>query len=70
MTSVSPITTAANVGAGTTVIAVVIVISVYNFMHSAKRLKKVLINGKYDADLNSDEFLSHSSSNSKEEPIT
>jgi hypothetical protein len=62
-TSVSSVTTAANISAGTVSIAVVIVISVYNYIHSAKRLKRLLNNGKYVIDIDSDEFLSRSYSN-------
>jgi hypothetical protein len=69
-TSVSSVAAAANVGVGTVVVAIVIVVSVYNFIHSAKKLKKLLNNGKYDADINSDEFLSHSSSSSNEKFIS
>jgi hypothetical protein len=51
--------------------AVVIVISVYNFINSAQKLKELLGNGKNDdVEVNSDEFLSHSSSKSKEELIS
>ena len=69
-TSILLATVAANVGIGTTVIAVVIVISVYNFMYSAKKAEKLLNNDKHDVDVNSDEFLSHSSSSSSKNTQT
>jgi hypothetical protein len=37
---------------------------VYNFIHSSKKLKKLLGNGMHDIEVNSDEFLSHFSSES------
>jgi hypothetical protein len=70
MTSVPPVTAAANISVGATIIAVIIGISVYNFLRSGQRLKMLLSNGKYDIDVNSDEFLSNLSSSSNEKFIS
>ena len=40
-TSVPSVTAATNVTVGTLIIAIIIVISVYNFMHSVRKLKSV-----------------------------
>jgi predicted outer membrane repeat protein len=65
-TPVSSVTSAANISIGAIVIAVIIGISVYNFLRSGQKLKKLFKNGKYDVNVNSNEFLSHSSSYSSE----
>jgi hypothetical protein len=70
-TSIPTIVTVTNISIGAIVMAVVIVSSMYNFVNSAQKLKELLGNGKYDdIEVNSDEFLSHSSSKSKEELIS
>jgi hypothetical protein len=70
MTSVPPVTAAANISIGATIIAVIIGISVYNFLRSGQILKMLLNNGKYDIEVNSDEFLSNLSSSSNEKFIS
>ena len=70
MTSVPSATAAANIGVGAIIMTAVIVSSVYNFLRSGQKLKKLLKNGKYDVDVNSDEFLSHSSSSSSKNTQT
>jgi hypothetical protein len=57
LTSVPAVIVVTNISVGAIVISVVIVISVYNFIHTAKKLKKLLNNGKYDADVNSEEYV-------------
>jgi hypothetical protein len=69
-TSISAVTYVLNISIGAGVMAAIIIISAYNFLLSAQKLKEAFGSGIYDVEVNSDEFISHSSSNSKEELIS
>jgi hypothetical protein len=70
-TSTPTIVIITNISIGAIVMTAVLIISVYNFINSAQKLKDLLGNGVNDGiEVNSDEFLSHSSSKSNEELIS